>query len=111
MTKQNLRSEVRLPHNRRGTVTVGGAMSPCLIQDFSTKGFLLMSTRHFAVGDILELSAELYPGQVLKCKVEVRRLDEDCYGTMIVDISEPSARLCQQFVEEIYSDRLKFAGR
>jgi hypothetical protein len=111
MKKENQRNEARLSQTRRGTLTVEGASSPCLIQDFSTKGFLLMSTRHFSIGDVVELSTELYPGQVLKCKVQVRRVDEDCYGTMIVDISEPCARLCQQFVEEIYSERLKFAGR
>jgi hypothetical protein len=109
--KKEMRSEPRLSQRRRGTLTVDGAVSPCLLQDFSTKGFLIMSTRHFSVGNVLELSAELYPGQVLNCKVQVRRVDEDCYGTMIVDISEPCARLCKRFVEEIYSDRLKFAGR
>jgi hypothetical protein len=109
--KKEMRSEPRLPERRRGTLTVGGVASPCLLQDFSTKGFLVMSTRVFSVGDIFELSTELYPGQVLKCKVEVRRVDDDCYGTMIVDISEPCARLCRRFIEEIYSDRLKFAGR
>ena len=109
--KKEMRSEPRLPERRRGTLTVDGVTSPCLFQDFSTKGFLLMSTKQFVVGDIVELSTELYPGQFLKCKVEVRRVDGDCYGTMIVDISEPCARLCRQFVAEIYSDRLKFAGR
>jgi hypothetical protein len=111
MKKAELRSEARLRQTRKGTVVVAGATSPCLIQDMSTKGFLLMSTQDFSIGEVLELSTELYPGQVLKCKVEVRRRDEDCYGTMIVEISEASARLCRQFVEEIYSDRLKFAGR
>ena len=109
--KKEMRSEPRLPERRRGTLTVDGITSSCLLQDFSTKGFLLMSTQEFSVGDILELSTELYPTRVLKCKVEVRRVDGDCYGTMVVEISDPCARLCKQFVDEIYSERLKFAGR
>ena len=42
--KKEMRSEPRLPERRRGTLIVDGITSPCLFQDFSTKGFLLMST-------------------------------------------------------------------
>ena len=108
MKKSDLRAEPRIPHARRGTLTVAGASIPCLIQDFSTKGFLIMCTRQFSVGDVLELRSELYPEKVLQCKIEIRHISDNCLGTLIVEISDSSLKLCRQFIEEHYSDRLKF---
>ena len=111
MAKAEGRKEPRLPHSRKGTLTLGAASCACLVQDVSTKGFLIMSTKPFKVGDILDLKCELFPGKMLECKIEVRHITDDCLGTRISDISDAAARLCQQFVEEHYADRLKFEGR
>lgn len=108
MDKSDLRKESRLALARRATLTFAGKSSPCLIQDFSAKGFLIMSTKQFSVGNILELNLELYPGQLLACKIEVRHNTDNCLGTMIVEMSESQSRLCGQFVDEHYADRLKF---
>ncbi len=109
--KSEARIEPRLAHSRKGTLTKGGTSSACLVQDVSTKGFLIMATRPFVVGDVLELKSELLPGRALECKIEVRHITDDCLGTRIVEISDANARLCQQFIEEHYADRLKFEGR
>ena len=111
MAKSDARKEPRLAHSRRGTLTAAGTPSACLVQDVSTKGFLIMSTKRFQVGDVLELKCELFPGKTLECKVEVRHITDDCLGTRIVEISEAASRLCQQFMEEHYAERLKFEGR
>lgn len=83
-------------------------MIPCLIQDVNTKGFLIMCTKPFSVGDILELRTELYPEKFLQCKIEIRHVTDNCLGTLIVEISESGLNLCKRFLEEQYSDRLKF---
>ena len=108
MKNSNLRAEARIAKGRKGTLTLGGAPVPCLIQDFSTKGFLIMCSKPFAAGEVLELKSELYPGIVLTCKIEVRHVTDMCLGTRIVEISDPALRLCRQFIEEHYSERLKF---
>ena len=109
--KSEARNEPRLPRSRKGTLTHNGQSSACVVQDVSTTGFLVMATRPFAVGDVLELKSELLPGQSLECKVEVRHITDDCLGTRIVEISDTNARVCKQFVEEHYSERLRFEGR
>ena len=112
MAKKEMRTEPRLMRGRKATVALGESASPCVIQDFSTKGFMVMATKKFSVGDVVELRTELYPGQILECKVEVRHVsDDNCLGTRIVEISEAAARLCQHFMEEHYADRLKYEGR
>ena len=109
--KSDTRTEPRLAHARKGTLTKEGQSSACLVQDVSTKGFLIMATKPYTVGDVLELKSELIKGQFLECKIEVRHITDDCLGTRIVEISDANARLCRQFIEEHYADRLKFEGR
>src|SRR5215217_6187745 len=107
MNKADLRSEPRIPKGRKGTLTASGTAAPCVIQDFSTHGFLIMCTKPFAVGEVLELKSELYPDKFLTCRIEVRHVSESCLGTRIVEITGSAANLCRQFLEEHYSDRLK----
>ena len=109
MAKSNQRGEPRLQQARRAKLTAGGETSACLIQDVSTRGFLIMATKQFNVGDVMELKSEFQAGQIFECKIQVRHTTSDgCLGTQIVEINDASARLCQQFIEEHYADRLKF---
>lgn len=103
MNSLELRAEVRFPITHRGSLGVPSAWYPCLIQDFSTKGFLIMCTVKVGVGDILELKSELYPERTLQCRVEVRHMNDDCLGTKIVEVSDAGLILCRQFIEEYVS--------
>jgi hypothetical protein len=100
MKTNELRAEVRVPITRRGMLAAPNDWHPCLIQDFSTHGFLIVFSVKVAVGDILELKSELYPQRVLQCKVEVRHVSEDCVGTRIVEVSDAGLTLCRQFIDE-----------
>jgi hypothetical protein len=103
MKKPDLRAELRVPITHRGALAVQGAWVPCLIQNFSSKGFLIMCNKKFSVGQVLELKCELYPGRFLQCKVEVRNITEMCIGTMIVEINDDGLTLCRQFLDEHFS--------
>ena len=109
MAKDDLRTEARLARTRRATLTFNGASASALIQDVSVKGFLIMATKRYSVGDVLALRTELYPGQVLECKVAVRHVtDDNCLGTQISEIGPSGSRLCRQFIEEHYAQKLNF---
>ena len=103
MKKPELRAEMRVPITRRGTLLAPGDPIPCLIQEFSTKGFLIMSTARFQVGNILGLKSELYPERFLQCQIEVRHINDDCLGTRIVEVSDAGIMLCRQFIDEHFS--------
>jgi len=100
------RTERRVKVNRRATLIAGDKASPCLIEDFSSKGFFVISNYEFSVGQILELKCELYPKKTLQCKIEIRHIKETCLGTMIVEIGKDGNALLQQFLQEYYSLKL-----
>ena len=90
----------------RATLVDGITSFPCLLEDVSGKGFFLISNRQFFVGQLLELKCELYPEKILRCKIEIRHINETCLGTMIVEISKEATALLQQFLQEYYSLKL-----
>ena len=92
--------------SRRATLIDGTRASPCLIQDFSTGGFFILTNQQYASGQIVELKCELYPDQVLQCKVEVRHISETCIGTKISEITPTGTALLRQFLQEYYSLKL-----
>jgi hypothetical protein len=106
-TKQHERRvEPRVAVTRRATLLDGTTALPCLIEDFSTRGFFVISNREFFVGQILELKCELYPARLLMCKIEIRHIKETCLGTRIVEIDKDGTALLDQFLQEYYSVRL-----
>jgi len=100
MKNYERRAEERVPITHRGMLGLPNAWSPCLIEEFSSKGFLIMSALKSQIGDILELKSELYPERFLQCKVCVRHIDGDCLGADIVEVSDAGMVLCRQFVDE-----------
>ena len=103
MKRPESRAEMRVPITRRGMLLAPSDPIPCLIQEFSSKGFLIMATAQFQVGDILGLKSELYPERFLQCQIEVRHINDDCLGTRIVEVSDAGLRLCRQFIDEHFS--------
>jgi len=103
MKKPDLRAELRVAITHRGLLSVPGSWIPCLIQDLSSKGFLILCNKQFPIGEILELKCELYPDKVLQCKIEVRHLTDMCLGTKIIEIDAGGLRLCRQYLDEHYS--------
>ena len=100
MITHERRAESRVPITHRGTLGAHSARFPCLIQDMSSKGFLIMCNEKVQVGDILELRSELAPQRFLQCNLEVRHISDDCLGTRIVEMSEAGSMLCRQFIDE-----------
>jgi len=106
MTQSELRSESRISVTRRGTLSAGGERFPCILEDMSDSGCLLMCTRHLAVGQILDFKCELYPDQILECKLQVMHVFDGAVGTRIIEIDEAGARLAQLFLQENFVGKL-----
>ncbi len=112
-----LRAFSRITITRRGVLTAEDDASalttlderfPCLIQDMSHGGFLLLCTEQFSVGQVLHFSCELLPEQVLECKIKVMHVGDSIMGVKIVDIDDRGIELCQLFLRDQFStQRLK----
>ena len=107
-----LRASIRITVTKRGeltstddpyALTQSDERFPCLIHNMSETGFLLMCARELAMGQILDLTCELFPQKVLECKVEVVHVGDSVIGTRIVDISAASASLCKAFLDGHFS--------
>ena len=105
MKQAELRGELRISVTRRGSLTSGEERFPCVVQDMSDSGFLLMCPRALEVGQDLDFRCELFPGQVLECRIQVMHVSEAGVGTKITEIDKRGIRLCQLFLQEHYSHR------
>ncbi|RPI47699.1 MAG: PilZ domain-containing protein [Betaproteobacteria bacterium] len=100
-----LRSEPRDPITRKAQLQYEGAWVPVLIQDMSSRGFGIMSTRQFSVGQVSELRCEPFAGKEFQCQVEVRHSGESHMGVLIREMNETGRRLCMQLMQDYHSDR------
>lgn len=92
--------------SHRAHLRSGATTSPCLLQDVSTNGFFILTNEKYSVGQVLELTCELYSEQVLHCDIEVRHVSDTCIGTKITEISPAAAALLDRFLQERYSLQL-----
>ncbi len=106
MKTPELRAEARISVRTRGSLNAGADWFPCLIQEMSGKGLLLVCSRELSVGQVLDFRCELFPDKRIDCKIEVRHLTDGGAGAKIIEIDQRGADLCQLFLEQQYSDRL-----
>lgn len=104
-TKTHLRRSLRMPVSHQGEVSDGHGRYPCLIQDMSRRGLLIVCSKKFPVGQVLELVSPLMPEITLECKVEVRNAEEDCMGVQILEVSPQTAAAYQRYVLGFYGDK------
>lgn len=107
MKNTELRAELRAAVTRRGALTAGNESFPCIVQDMSDSGLLLMCTRPLIVGQALRFKCELFPEKTLECMIEVVHKNDDSIGTKIIEIDEQGAKLIQLFLQEHFTDNVK----
>ena len=105
MTAKDMRADARVSVTQRGVLSSGDTWFPCLIENMSERGLLVMSNHVFPVGQILKFRCELYPGKLFNCKLEVRHVDDTVLGTRVVEMDEKEVGYYQLFLDEQYADR------
>lgn len=100
--KGDLREDSRIQIRLRGWLAVGDRMLPCLIENMSTQGFLLMSTTTFAAGTVMGLKCALHSERYLQCTIRIAHVTDCCMGAQIVDISAHNLSLCREVIAEYY---------
>ena len=93
----------RVPGFRRGVLEYDDFSSACLIENVSTRGFLLACLDAFVVGQTLQLTSTFGPGETMRCTLEVRHVEGSSVGAVIIEIDERSARLCRDLINEYYA--------
>ena len=111
MKGRELRAEVRIPVKEKGSlstgsVNIGDAWFPCVVQDMSDGGFLILCSKELSVSQVLEFRCQLFPEKTLNCKIEVRHVSSSGMGTKIIDIDRRGSGLIQLYLQEQYSLKL-----
>lgn len=111
MKVRELRAEARIPVREKGLlnageVNTGDAWFPCVVQDMSDSGFLILCSKDLSVGQILEFRCQLFPERTLNCKIEIRHISGSGMGTKVVEIDTRGTRLIELYLQEQYSLKL-----
>ena len=111
MRGRELRAEARIPVREKGSlseglVNTGGAWFPCVVQDMSDSGFLILCSKDLTVGQVLEFRCQLFPEKTLNCKIEVRHISPSGMGTKVTEIDRRGTGLIQLYLQEQYSLKL-----
>jgi hypothetical protein len=111
MKGRELRAEARIVVKERaslkeGSMSVGDEWFPCVIQDMSDSGFLILCSKEIPVGQVLEFRCQLFPEKTLNCKIEVRHVSRNGMGTKVVEIDNRGASLVKLYLEEQSSLKL-----
>ncbi len=99
----DLRGDERICIIRRGWLSWEDKLLPCLIENMSTQGFLLMSNTTFPVDSVVGLRGEFYPDRFVECKIRIAHITDCCMGAQIVEMNAHSQSLCREFMCEYYS--------
>lgn len=116
MRGRELRAEARIAVKEKGSVK-GDALTaaslssgedwfPCVVQNMSDSGFLILCSKEISVGQVLEFRCQLFPEKTLNCKIEVRHVGTHGMGTKVVEIGDRGSNLIKLYLEEQYSLKL-----
>lgn len=97
---RDLRGEVRLRESLKGQVGYRDTVYPCMLEDFSEKGMLLLSNAAVAVGERVAVELQICEGQSLPCVVDVRHVNRDSFGGKIIEIAPRNLSLLVQMIAE-----------
>jgi hypothetical protein len=106
MKGRDLRAGARIAIKERASLKSGDDWFPCMVQDMSDGGFLILCSRELTVGQVLDFRFELFPEKSLNCKVEVRHVSPSGMGTKVVTIDNRGSRLIELYLQEQYSLKL-----
>jgi hypothetical protein len=106
----DLRRSQRLMVTPKGEVFDGSTWTKALIQDISTRGMLLVSSKIFTRGQTLTVKLQISGGSVIECTVEVRHSSDMGTGVQINSMSDPHRRAYERYLQEYYSQHLGRLG-
>ena len=94
------RAEQRVDVDLSGTLTFGETSSVCSIRNICSKGFLFEAMTGLPRGEVVQLAVRLYPDKLVKCTVQIKHVNAQRLGAMVLDMADYDRAVCQQFMAE-----------
>lgn len=108
--KTNQRRAPRLQLTPKGEISDGATTVKALLQDISDDGMLLICSKDFAVGKVIELKFHMPSGASIECTCEVRHSSDMGTGVKIVAMTDQHRRAYEQYLQEYFSQHLGKLG-
>ena len=100
-TPSERRAEQRLDVDLSGTLSVGEASAVCSIRNMCSKGFLIVAkTKGLPRDQAVQLAVHLYPDKLVSCTGQVKHVDAQRLGAMVLDMADGDQAVCRQFTSE-----------
>lgn len=94
------RAEQRVDVDLSGTLTFGETSCVCTIRNLCSRGFLFEAMPGLPRGQIVQLAVHLYPDKVVTCTVEIKHVNAQRLGAMVLTMPDRDRVVCQQFIAE-----------
>jgi hypothetical protein len=94
------RAEQRIDVDVQGKLSFGSVSEDCSILNVCSNGFLLRAHEGLRVGQFATLEVYLSASQPVTCTVQIKHVNADRRGAMVVDMSEEDRKVYRSFIEE-----------
>jgi len=108
--REDLRRTQRLLVTPKGEISDGTGTVKALIQDVSDEGLLLVCSRTYTPGQIVNLKFQVSTGTIIDCQVEVRHSSDMGTGVRITAMSEQHRRAYDRYLQEYFAQHLGKLG-
>jgi hypothetical protein len=105
------RAEERIDVKLEATLSVAGAAHDCVILNVCSNGFLLQAHQNIRVGEVAELQVSLYPDQPITCTVQIKHVNADRRGAVVLKMSECDRQAYRTFVEAERASQMEVRAR
>ena len=68
--------------------------------NIGSKGFLIEAKTGLPRGQVVQLAVRLYPDKLVKCTVQIKHVNAQRLGAMVLDMADGDRAVCQQFMAE-----------
>jgi hypothetical protein len=100
MSPAERRRERRLDVDISAALLDGYTTVPCRLLNMCSKGFLIELDRAVPLGHAVVLAVPLYASRTIHCTVQIRHVNAQRLGALIIAISSDDQSVCSRFLQE-----------
>ena len=100
MSPAERRKERRLDVDISASLFDGQRAVPCRLLNMCSKGFLIESDSRLPVGQAVDLTVALCPSRTIRCTVQIRHVNAQRLGALIIGITSEDQLVCATFLKE-----------
>jgi hypothetical protein len=82
-----------------------------LILNVCSNGFLLQADQNVSIGEVAELKVSLYPRQPIMRTVQIKHVNADRWGAMVIGMNEADREVYRAFVRAERASQMEARGR